>query len=32
MSSGNDTTKTRELTETELAAVSGGYTLENYYD
>jgi bacteriocin-like protein len=25
----NDTTKTRELTEAELAAVSGGYTLEN---
>ena len=29
MSTSNDTTKTRELTEAELAAVSGGYTLEN---
>jgi bacteriocin-like protein len=29
MSKSNDTTKTRELTEAELAAVSGGYTLEN---
>ena len=29
MSKTNDTTKTRELTEAELAAVSGGYTLEN---
>jgi hypothetical protein len=26
MSKSNDTTKTRELTEAELAAVSGGYT------
>ena len=29
MSNTNDTEKTRELTEAELAAVSGGYTLEN---
>jgi bacteriocin-like protein len=29
MSKSNDTTKTRELTETELAAVSGGSTLQN---
>jgi hypothetical protein len=29
MSKTNDTTKTRELTEAELAAASGGYTLEN---
>jgi len=29
MSKTNDTTKTRELTEAALAAVSGGYTLEN---
>ena len=29
MSKTNDTTKTRELTEAELAAVSGGYTLQN---
>ena len=29
MNKSNDTTKTRELTEAELAAVSGGYTLEN---
>jgi len=29
MSKTNDTTKTHELTEAALAAVSGGYTLEN---
>ena len=29
MSKSNDTTKTRELTEAELAAVSGGYTLQD---
>ena len=29
MSKSNDTTKTRELTEAELAAVSGGYILQN---
>jgi bacteriocin-like protein len=29
MSKSNDTTKTRELTEAELAAVSGGLNLEN---
>jgi hypothetical protein len=29
MSKTKDTNKTRELTEAELAAVSGGYTLEN---
>jgi hypothetical protein len=29
MSKSNDTTKTRELTEAELTAVSGGWTLEN---
>lgn len=28
MSKSNDTTKTRELTEAELAAVSGGFNLE----
>jgi bacteriocin-like protein len=29
VSKSNDTTKTRELTEAELAAVSGGYTLND---